>query len=139
MIYKRRYHALFGERLRVDVANMIYDTSEAIAETNKMAQDFKNFEFELIRFFSMSSPVDEAQFASSSAKQLAVTVYEAALKHYKEKMERNAALAFPIISNVYENPESNYERIVVPFSDGTKELKVVTNLKDAYELSLIHI
>ena len=133
VIYKRRYHALFGERLRVDIANMIYDTSEIIAETNKAAQDYKNFEFELIRFFSMSSPVDQKEFDSSSAKQLALKVYDAALKHYKEKMERNASIAFPIISNVYENPDSNYERIVVPFSDGTKELKVVTNLKEAYE------
>ncbi len=133
VIYKRRYHALFGERLRVDIANMIYDTCELIADTNKMAQDYKNFEFELIRFFSMSSPVEEAEFAKLSTKELAVRVYEAALKHYREKMERNAEIAFPIISNVYENPNSNYERIVVPFSDGTKELKVVTNLKDAYE------
>ncbi|MGO4911467.1 preprotein translocase subunit SecA [Leeuwenhoekiella sp. W20_SRS_FM14] len=133
VIYKRRYHALFGERLRVDIANMIYDTSEVIAETNKAAQDYKNFEFELIRFFSMSSPVDQKEFDSSSAKQLALKVYDAALVHYREKMERNASVAFPIISNVYENPDSNYERIVVPFSDGVKELKVVTNLKDAYE------
>ena len=133
VIYKRRYHALFGERLRVDIANMIYDTSEVIAETNKAAQDYKNFEFELIRFFSMSSPVDQKEFESTSAKQLALKVYDAALVHYREKMERNAAVAFPIISNVYENPDSNYERIVVPFSDGIKELKVVTNLKEAYE------
>ncbi|WP_405325851.1 preprotein translocase subunit SecA [Leeuwenhoekiella sp. LLG6367-2.1] len=133
VIYKRRYHALFGERLRVDIANMIYDTSEVIAETNKAAQDYKNFEFELIRFFSMSSPVDQKEFESTSAKQLALKVYDAALIHYREKMERNAAVAFPIISNVYENPDSNYERIVVPFSDGIKELKVVTNLKEAYE------
>lgn len=133
VIYKRRYHALYGERLRVDLANMIYDTAEVIAETNKMAQDYKNFEFELIRFFSMSSPVDQNEFDAKNAKQLANFVYDAALKHYREKMERNAQIAFPIIQNVYENPESKYERIVVPFSDGNKELKVVTNLKDAYE------
>ena len=51
VVYKRRHHALFGERLRVDLANMIYDTSEGIAETNKGANDYKNFEFELIRYF----------------------------------------------------------------------------------------
>src|SRR5690554_1836657 len=51
VVYKRRYHALFGDRLRVDIANMIYDTAEVIAETNKLAQDYKNFEFELIRYF----------------------------------------------------------------------------------------
>ena len=133
VIYKRRYHALYGERLRVDLANMIYDTSEVIAETNKAAQDYKNFEFELIRFFSMGSPVEEKEFNSLNTQQLAGKIYKAALVHYREKMARNAAVAFPIIKNVYENPESKYERIVVPFSDGNKELKVVTNLKDAYE------
>lgn len=133
VIYKRRYHALFGERLRVDLANMIYDTSEVIVESNKLAQDYKNFEFELIRFFSMTSPVTAEEFASKSSKQLAGEVYKAALEHYRIKMERNAETAYPIIKNVYENPNSNYERIVVPFSDGNKELRVVTNLKKAYE------
>lgn len=133
VIYKRRYHALYGERLRVDLANMIYDTSEIITESNKMAQDYKNFEFELIRFFSMSSPVTEAEFGSKDAKSITEEVYKAALAHYHLKMERNAEIAFPIIKNVYENPESKYERIVVPFSDGTKELRVVTNLKEAYD------
>lgn len=133
VIYKRRYHALFGERLRVDLANMIYDTSELITETNKIAQDYKNFEFELIRFFSMSSPVSKEEFASMNVLKLAGEVYKAALEHYRKKMVRNAEIAFPIIKNVYENPDSNYERIVVPFSDGNKELRVVTNLKNAYE------
>src|SRR5699024_975634 len=60
--YERRYHALFGERLRVDIANMIFDLSEVIAETNNAADDFGNFEFELRRFFAMESPVDEGEF-----------------------------------------------------------------------------
>src|SRR5210317_695538 len=59
VVYKRRRHALHGERLRVDIANMIYDTSEGIADTNKAAEDFKNFEFELIKYFSITSPVSE--------------------------------------------------------------------------------
>ena len=133
VVYKRRRHALFGERLRVDLANMIYDTSEIIVESNKQAQDFKNFEFELIRYFSMSSPVSEADFSSLSAKEITDKVYHAAFDHYKDKMTRNADLALPIIKRVYEDPASNFERIVVPFTDGTKELRVVTNLKEAYD------
>ncbi len=133
VVYKRRRHALFGERLRVDLANMIYDTSEVIVESNKQAQDYKNFEFELIRYFSMSSPVSDADFASLSAKVITDKVYHAAFDHYKDKMTRNADLALPIIKRVYEDPASNFERIVVPFTDGTKELRVVTNLKEAYD------
>ena len=132
VVYKRRYHALFGERLRVDLANMIYDTSEIIAETNKAADDFKNFEFELIRYFSMSSPISEAEFKKLTAKDIAPKVYKAAFDHYTEKMERNADLAFPVIENVYETQRDRFKRIVVPFTDGIKTLQVVTDLEKAY-------
>ncbi|HLT33580.1 MAG TPA: preprotein translocase subunit SecA, partial [Aquaticitalea sp.] len=90
VVYKRRRHALHGERLRVDLANMIYDTSEVIAETNKAANDFKNFEFELIRYFSMGSPIAEQEFNKLSEKELAGKIYKAAFEHYREKMQRNA-------------------------------------------------
>lgn len=133
VVYKRRYHALFGERLRVDLANMIFDTSEIIAETNKDANDYKNFEFELIRYFSMSSPITEEDFASMSAQEISSTIYKAAFDHYKEKMERNADLAFPVIQNVYETQRDRFKRIVVPFTDGIKNLQVITDLEKAYE------
>ena len=133
VVYKRRRHALFGERLKVDLANMIYDTSEVISETNKTAQDYKNFEFELIRYFSMSSPVTPEEFSDIDVQTLAGKVYKSAYEHYEEKMSRNADLAFPVIKRVYEDPSSKFERIVVPFTDGTKELRVVTDLKEAYE------
>ncbi len=133
VVYKRRHHALFGERLRVDLANMIYDTSEGIAESNKAANDFKNFEFELIRFFSMSSPISEEDFGKMTAMEMAGKVYKAAFQHYREKMERNAEIAFPVIKNVYETQRDKFKRIVVPFTDGVKTLQVVTDLEKAYE------
>ena len=133
VIYKRRYHALFGERLRVDVANMIFETSEAISESNKMAQDYKNFEFELIRYFSMSSPISEKEFEKMNTLEIAGKVYKAAYKHYQEKMLRNAEMAFPVIKNVYENHKDQYKRILVPFTDGVKTLNVATDLEKAYE------
>ncbi|WP_191859209.1 preprotein translocase subunit SecA [Hanstruepera ponticola] len=133
VVYKRRRHALHGERLRVDLANMIYDTSEGIAESNKEANDYKNFEFELIRYFSMSSPVTEAEFGKLGAQELAGKIYKAAFEHYREKMERNAEMAFPVIKNVYETQRDKFKRIVVPFTDGVKNLQVVTDLEKAYE------
>ncbi|GAA4281556.1 preprotein translocase subunit SecA [Gaetbulibacter aestuarii] len=132
VVYKRRHHALHGERLRVDLANMIFDTSEGIAETNKGAGDYKNFEFELIRYFSMSSPVSEEEFNKLSEQELTAKVYKAAFAHYKDKMTRNADLAFPVIKNVYENQRDKFKRIVVPFTDGVKTLNVVTDLEKAY-------
>lgn len=133
VVYKRRYHALFGERLRVDLANMIFDTSELISETNKQASDFKNFEFELIRYFSMSSPITQEEFMKLSEKEITSKVYHAAFDHYMQKMERNAEIAFPVIKNVYENEGHKFKRIVVPFTDGVKTLQVVTDLEKAYE------
>ena len=133
VVYKRRHHALHGERLRVDLANMIYDTSEGIAETNKAANDYKNLEFEMIRFFSMSSPVTEAEFGKLSVQDLAGKIYKAAFEHYRSKMERNAELAFPVIKNVYETQRDKFKRIVVPFTDGVKSIQVVTDLEKAYE------
>ena len=133
VVYKRRRHALHGERLRVDLANMIFDTSEGIAETNKAANDYKNFEFELIRYFSMASPISEAEFESMSVQDIAGKIYKSAFEHYRDKMQRAADLAFPVIENVYETQRNKFKRIVVPFSDGVKNLQVVTDLEKAYE------
>lgn len=133
VVYKRRHHALHGERLRVDLANMIFDTSEGIAETNKGANDYKNFEFELIRYFSMSSPISEEEFGKLSAQEITSKIYKTAFEHYREKMERNADIAFPVIKNVYETQRDKFKRIVVPFTDGVKSLNVVTELEKAYE------
>lgn len=133
VVYKRRRHALHGERLRVDLANMIFDTSEGIAISNKAANDFKNFEFELIRYFSMASPITEAEFAKMGEQEIAGVIYKEAFKHYREKMQRAADLAYPVIENVYNTQRDRFKRIVVPFTDGVKDLQVVTDLEKAYE------
>ncbi len=133
VVYKRRRHALHGERLKVDIANMMYDTSEVIVASNKATNDFKNFEFELIRYFSITAPVSESEFERLSEVELAGKVYKAALEFYNAKTERSAREALPIIKNVYEDQNNQFERIVVPFTDGIKTLNVVTDLKKAYE------
>jgi preprotein translocase subunit SecA len=132
VVYKRRRHALHGERLKVDIANMMYDTCELVVEQNKAAGDFKNYEFELIRYFSISSPVTEAEFGKLTDREITGKTYKAILEHYNIKIERNAEEAFPIIKNVYENNNGQYLRIIVPFTDGIKSLNVVTDLEKSY-------
>jgi len=132
-VYQRRRHALDGNRLQIDIANMIFETCEGIVNTNKAAKDFQNFEFELIRFTSMTSPFSEDEFNSLTEQELSNKLYDVITQHYKEKVEKNALLTYPVIKNVFENEGDRYERIVVPFSDGIKTLQVVTNLKEAYE------
>ena len=133
VVYKRRKHALHGERLNVDLANMMFDTSEIIVEENKAVNDFKNYEFELIRNFSISSPVSQSEFTKLTSTEIAGKTYKAVLAHYTEKTIRNAKEAFPVVKNVYETNNGKYERIVVPFTDGIKSLNIVTNLEKAYQ------
>ena len=133
VIYKRRRNALFGERLGVDIANMIYDVSAAIVRENKEVENFQDFELDLIKYFTMESPVDEAGFKSTSINALTDLVYEAALVDYKNRKDYLMNAAYPVIANVYENQGNIFSRIQVPFTDGIRTLTVVADLKESYE------
>jgi preprotein translocase subunit SecA len=133
VVYKRRRHALHGERLKLDIVNMMYDTCELIVSQNKASNNFKNFEFELIRYFSITDTVTASEFEKMNEIELTGKVYKAALQYYAEKTERSAREGFPVVKDVYENKNNNFERIVVPFTDGIKTLNVVTDLKKAYD------
>ena len=132
-IYKRRKNALDGNKLKVDIANMIYQTVANIYDNSKTNNDFKAFEFELIKCFSTTSPVTKDEFEKNNDAEIINKTYDVVLNFYKEKNKENSIKVFPIVKNVYENPQNKFERIVVPFSDGKKTMNIVTNLKDAYE------
>ena len=112
VVYKRRRHALYGERLQVDVVNMIYDTCANLVNENKETENYNNFEFELIRFSSTSSPFNEEEFKSKTEEELTDELYQVVYKHYKEKIERNAVAAYPVIKDVYENQANQYELLL---------------------------
>ena len=133
VIYKRRKHALSGDRIKLDIANILFETCEEIVLTNKSTNDFKNFEFEIISNFSMTSPIDEEAFRETHEMDIVNLLYDQLTAHYNNKISTNAALAYPVIKDVYERPGNTFERIVVHFTDGVKTLKVVTNLQKAYE------
>ena len=132
VIYRRRNNSLFGERLRIDISNMIYDTCENIVLDNKAANDFKNFEFELIKYFSVTTEIDANSFESTPDKEIIDKIYKVVLNHYLNKIENNAKLAYPVIKHVYEKQREKFKRIVVPFTDGIKNLQVITDLEKAY-------
>ena len=132
VIYKRRHNSLFGDRLRIDIANMIYDTCENIVINNKENNDHKNFEFELIKFFSISTDLNADEFESMDEEKVINKIYKLTLNHYLNKIEANAKLAYPVIKHVYEHQKDRFKRIVVPFTDGIKTLQVVTDLERAY-------
>ena len=132
VIYRRRNNSLFGERLRIDISNMIYDTCENIVFDNKSVNNFKNFEFELIKYFSVTTEIDANSFESMSEKDITDKIYKVVLSYYLNKIENNAKLAYPVIKHVYEKQREKFKRIVVPFTDGIKNLQVITDLEKAY-------
>ena len=133
VVYKRRKHALEGNRLKVDIANMIYDTTEIIVEKNKLTNNYKDFEFDVVRYFSTSSQFNKDEFEKNEFEKIVFNTYKSAYDHYNKKMKISAEKVYPVIKKVYENPSNNFERIVVPFTDGKKTLNVVSDLKLAYE------
>lgn len=133
VIYKKRRHALFGERLAVDIANSIYDTCESIVNEYHDIKDYENFAMEVLRVLAIEPPFGEEEFKKMSAQQASDDLYKKAEDNYIHKNEYIASKALPIIKNVYEDKSNTYENMVTPLSDGIKTLQVVVNLKRAYE------
>ncbi|MCZ4694691.1 preprotein translocase subunit SecA [Ancylomarina euxinus] len=132
VIYKRRRHALFGERIQVDIANMMFDVSESLVNEYH-GGDYEDFKLELIRVLSIESPITEEAFMKEKPEDISQKIYEVVLDAHKRKVETISKQAYPVIKDVYETKSGMYENIVVPISDGTKNFQVVTNLKKAYE------
>ncbi len=133
VIYKKRRHALLGERLTVDIANMMFDVTENLVDVYHGDGDFEGFDFDLIRSFSMDSPVPDQDFRKSNSKEVTDLVYSKVLDTYKRKVESISAQAYPVLKDVYDRMSHVYENVVVPISDGVKVFQVVTNLKATAE------
>lgn len=133
VIYKRRKNALFGDHLKYDIANMIFDVAYSIVNRGKVDGDFKDFEYEIIKYFTMGSPVSEEDFKNKSVKELTDIVFNAAQEDYNNKLNLMKEKAFPIIENVFKNQGNMFKMIQVPFTDGHKTMTIVTNLEKAYE------
>lgn len=133
VVYKKRRHALFGERLSLDISNMLYDVSESICTNTQEQKDYEGFTVELIKTFSIESPVSESDFMKLPTNELAERVFDAAYAHYIKKSHDMGEATFPVVKNVYENSAHMYENIIIPFTDGIKTLQVLSNLKKSYE------
>lgn len=133
VIYKKRKNALFGDHLKYDITNMIFDVAQSIVTKGKAAGDFKEFEYEVIKNFTMGSPVSEADFKTKTAQELSNTLFKAAQEDYQMKLNLLKEKSFPIIENVYLNQGSLFKNVQVPFSDGHRTMTIVTDLKAAYD------
>lgn len=132
VIYRRRRHALFGERLSVDISNMIYDLCEQITADYQTENDFEGFKMELLRTLAIESPVDEKEFTAIEISEITEKLVKVIYSQYLEKRNRLAINTLPVIKDVYEN-QSQYENIAIPFSDGIRQVQIIANLKKAVE------
>jgi preprotein translocase subunit SecA len=133
VIYKRRRNALYGDRLSIDIANMIYEVAESVVEEYQPLKDYEGFTTECIKNFGIESPFDQQQFSNGKSDDLVQKLFDAAQAHYIERMHNIAEQAFPVVRDVYQNPNNTFENIVTPFSDGIRGVQVMANLKKAFE------
>jgi preprotein translocase subunit SecA len=131
VIYKRRRHALMGERIDNDVANMISETARNIVEMNE--DDHPNMKLDLLRVMALDIPFKESDMKGMKEQELIEAVTDKAFETFKRKTERLAEIAQPVIKQVYENQGSMYENILIPITDGQRVYNIACNLKEAYE------
>jgi preprotein translocase subunit SecA len=133
VIYSKRKNALFGERLDVDIENMILDVVDDVVTEFKETNNYEGLKLELIRVFAMDSAITDAEFASSNIDKLADKVFVEASNFYKHKSEMVAQQAYPVIKDVFDTRGESIENIIVPFTDGLQGIQVATPLKKAVE------
>ena len=132
VVYSKRRHALMGERIGVDITNMIYDASDSAVEIAKNNGDFDELQESLLKTFAMDVPFNEEEFNSGKTNDLCNRVAEASLGTFKRKMDKLAIIAYPVIKQVYEKQGQQYENILIPVSDGKRVFNVTAHLETAY-------
>ena len=129
VVYTKRRHALMGERIGMDIVNMIWDRCANAIE----APDYENCKMDILQTLAMEAPFSEEEFKNEKKEKLADKTFEAAMELFKRKTERMAQIAYPVIKQVYENQGHMYENILIPITDGKRMYNISCNLKAAYE------
>ncbi len=130
VVYTKRKHALFGERIQLDIVNMMLEVSESIVEQYHGVAEFEEFTLELIRLLSIDAPVNEAEYLKLSAEEISERIFNTLRETYHRKTDVIRKQVYPIIKNVYEHQAKAKELVVVPFTDGTKVIEVLTHLEE---------
>ena len=130
-IYEKRRHALFGERLSIDINNMMYDLGESLVERFQEVSDYDGLKLEVLSTMGIDLPFEEDEFKRTKLDVLADKLFDKALEVYNNKTRIIGEKTLPVIENVHKNTQ--YENILIPFTDGKKSMNVVVNLKKAVE------
>ncbi len=139
VIYKRRRHALHGDRIRTDIANMFFELVEGAILAYHPEKQYEAFRLTLLKDFGMEPMVDEEGFASTSPETLAFDTYQEAERVYRSKLEELSQRAHPVIQRVYDDKSNDYKQILVPFTDGRKTMQVATDIEQSVATSGVSV
>ena len=129
VVYEKRRHALMGERIGMDIANIIWDRTINIIDNN----DYAGCREQFLKILSMECPFTNEEFINTPREQLYEQAFQAAMHEFTRKTDRLQSVAWPVIKNVYENQGQMYERILVPVSDGKRVYNIPCDLREAYD------
>ena len=129
VVYTKRRHALMGERIGMDIVNMIWDRCVNAIEV----PTYEDCKMDLLQTLAMETPFTEEEFRNEKKEKLADKAFDAAMELFKRKTERMAQIAYSVIKQVYENQGHMYENILIPITDGKRMYNISCNLKAAYE------
>ena len=130
-IYEKRRHALFGERLSIDINNMMYDLGESLIEKFKEDNDYEGLKLEVLSTMGLDLPFDEEEFKRAKLEVLSDELFDKATEVYANKTRIIGEKTLPVIQNIQKNTQ--YENILIPFTDGKKSMNVVVNIKKAVD------
>jgi len=133
IIYKRRRHAVFGERLDVEISKMLYELVEFTVELYQNRGDYEGFKYEMYSLFQIEPNIGEEEFLKLNSKEIIERIYKEVSERFQRKMEAIREKLLPFINNLYENESHQYKYIVVPVSDGRRIFNIRTNLEQAYK------
>ncbi len=134
VIYARRRHALMGERVGMDIVNMVYDAVAMLAEDFSATSDMDQLRHDMLRWFAIDLRVD-GDLSRLKLEELTGKLFDMVMDAYRRKVDRVAEIAYPVIKNVYETQGKQYKNIIIPFTDGKLMYNIPVNLEAAYQSS----
>ena len=129
VVYNKRRHALMGERIGMDIVNMVWDRCANVVENH----DYEGAKMEVIKTLAMELPLTEKEFNEGKKNDLAEKVFAQAMENFKRRADQLAGVAYPVIKEIYETKGQMYENILIPITDGRRLYQIPVNLKTAYE------
>lgn len=133
VIYSKRKNALFGEKLAIDISNMMYDALEFLINEYHTNSDFEGFKLEFVKLTGMECSIEnEKAFIGARKVQLTEELYEEVYAKYKERMDKISEQAFPYVKNIYEAKSYRYENIAFPITDGVRMMNAIAPIEKSY-------